>query len=745
MASRSVAASTITPERTFEQASTWFWGFLKNELAPYPGRAWVAARMTISATIVMYLVMTFQLPGGFVAAIYAIVLSRESPGATLRSGLRNAIAATAAMVYTTLSVAMLVDDPLTHFLWIMGTLFLAFFAMRVIPDFGTAVSFSLPAVLAITVWDANTVNVNTRISNALWLGGLVIVGAAVTVAVEYVFRNVHPTTALTEGLESRLKAVEDILREIGASLPVSAQTDKAISQYSGLGTSSLRRILLRSGYNLRFIAQMNAVVALVGRLVDLAASMRITYTDHPAALNKEDRERCSHLADNIADLRRHLLAGRLSQHIDLSVHERPSNLAFLSAMERTVALIPQPFSGAKTTSASLKRARMDEDRHQSLITPDAFSNPAHLQFAVRGALAALVCYVIYNATDWPGLKSSIITCLITAATTIGSSRQRQILRFGGFVIGGIIFGMGAQVFVLPHLDSIVGFTVLFALVTAIAAWIATATSRISFLGLQLALAFNIIHLNEFTIQTSLAVARDRLVGVLLGLISMWLIFDRLWVRNALDEMQSAFARNLQMFAELTRQLRKLDSDKAIKRIRQLREQINNGFAVVRAQSDAILFEFGPSRQRKLEIREDMRRWDPSLRTLVQVQLTFSHYRLQRPLQNLPPAVAGAEIAFNDDIARMIEVMADEVCGKNPDSAPDVRASAGRFEEAIRKYYAENGLPIAPQASDVISLIHDLTFVLVPLYGDIHSVFASNRQAVVGPGVQGRLGVVGTLK
>ncbi len=113
--------------------------------------------------------------------------------------------------------------------------------------------------------------------------------------------------------------------------------------------------------------------------------------------------------------------------------------------------------------------------------------------------------------------------------------------------------MGAQVFVLPYLDSIVGFTVLFVVATAIAAWIATATPRISFLGLQLALAFDLINLQEFTIQTSLAIARDRLVGVLLGLISMWMIFDRLWVRNALDEMQSVFARNLQMFAELTQQ------------------------------------------------------------------------------------------------------------------------------------------------------------------------------------------------
>jgi multidrug resistance protein MdtO len=601
--------------------------------------------------------------------------------------------------------------------------------MRIIPDFATALSFSLPIVLAATVWDANTVNVNTRVSNTLWLGGLVIMGAVVTVAVEYVFGKVHPETMLTEGVESRLRAVEEILRDIGTELPVSVQTDKTISQYSGLGTSNLRRLLLRSGYSAYFNGQMNAVVSLVGRLVDLAASMRITYAGQSAATTKEDRERCLGLADNTAELRQHFLAGQVSPQIDFSAQQRPSNLPFLSSMEQTLALIPQAFSGSKTTSDFLMRAPMDEDLQQHLFTPDAFSNPAHLQFAVRASLAAMVCYVIYNAIDWQGLKSSIITCLLTAVLTIGSSRQRGVLRLVGIIIGGFIFGMGAQVFVLPYVDSIVGFTVLFALVTAIAAWIATATPRISFLGLQLALAFNLVHLQEFTIQTSLAVARDRFVGVVLGLTSMWLIFDRLWVRTALDEMQSVFARNLQMFAELSQQLLRPDRNQAIKRIRELREQINNGFAIVRAQSDAILFEFGPSRQRKLEIRDDIRRWDPLLRTLLQVQLTFSYYRLQRQLQDLPPGVAEAEIALDTDIARIAQVMADEVCGKPPGSAPDILASATRLEREIRKYFADRSLSISPLAADVVTLTRNLAAILVPLHDDIHVAFASNRQAI----------------
>ena len=59
--------------------SVWFWEFLKEELAPYPGRAAVVARMVIAATIVMLITMTFRIPYGAYGALYTLTISRESP------------------------------------------------------------------------------------------------------------------------------------------------------------------------------------------------------------------------------------------------------------------------------------------------------------------------------------------------------------------------------------------------------------------------------------------------------------------------------------------------------------------------------------------------------------------------------------------------------------------------------------------------------------------------------------------
>ncbi|HMH11831.1 MAG TPA: FUSC family protein [Edaphobacter sp.] len=705
---------------TVDQGSKWFWNFLKQELTPYPGRAWVVGRVTISATIVMLLVMTFRIPNGYLGAIFALMLSRENPTATFRAGFRTVLVFLIGTVYTALSVRILVDDPLTHFLWVVGSIFISFYLLRIV-DYGTAGPLGFMILGAIPIWDQAILNVNKRMENTLWLAGVVTLGVVVTVAVEYVFRRVHPTTDLTEGIEVRLQTVENVLRSTGEGRPLESEWEKKLSLYSTVGTSRLRRLILRSAYNSHYKTQMGTAIALVGRLVDIAASFQLALSDRTGAIDAIDSQRCLRLADEVTILCKNLVQQQLPAEIKQPLQEVPSQLPFLSTMERTIALIPKAFSGSESVD-TLISAPLDEEGPAPIFAADAFSNPAHVQFALRGTLAATVCYVIYTAINWPGLGTSVLTCFITALSTIGSSRQKQVLRLSGAFMGGFIFGMGAQVFVLPYLDSIVGFTLLFATVTAISAWISTASARLSYLGVQLALAFYLINLQEFTIQTSLSIARDRVFGVLLGLVSMGLFFDLLWVRNAVGEMQAVFAHNLEMFAELAEQLLEDDHVKGIRRIRQLRDQINEGFQAVTAQSDAVLLEFGPSRQTKLQIRKEIMRWQPAIRTLLQVQITSVQYLAQNPLTDLAEPLAQAAIGFERDVALVMRAMASEVSEKPVDIVPDIQLSASRVQQEIRKYYYDRGMPIPPQASDIAGLIESIASILSPLYEDIHSTF-----------------------
>jgi hypothetical protein len=49
----------IPHEGRFNQ---WFPDFFKNELAPYPGRGGLVARIVIAATLTMILIITFRIP-----------------------------------------------------------------------------------------------------------------------------------------------------------------------------------------------------------------------------------------------------------------------------------------------------------------------------------------------------------------------------------------------------------------------------------------------------------------------------------------------------------------------------------------------------------------------------------------------------------------------------------------------------------------------------------------------------------
>jgi multidrug resistance protein MdtO len=85
--------------------------------------------------------------------------------------------------------------------------------------------------------------------------------------------------------------------------------------------------------------------------------------------------------------------------------------------------------------------------------------------------------------------------------------------------------MGSQILILPYIDSIVGFTIPFAFVSATAAWVATSGPRLAYFGLQMALAYYLTMFQGWGPGTSLVTSRDRLMGILLGILAMWLVFD----------------------------------------------------------------------------------------------------------------------------------------------------------------------------------------------------------------------------
>jgi multidrug resistance protein MdtO len=674
------------------------WRFLKEELSPYPGRVATVARMVLAATLVMIICNTFRIPYAFQGAIYVLLITRESPQATLQSARTMCLATGISTAYILILANFVISVPTLHFLWNIGSFFVVFYALSSLTNYGAAVMFAIVVSVAIPLWDRH-VSAETNVEDTLWLVLASFTGVAVTAAVELAFRRTRPGDDIVLPIAERLAAVHSLLLYYAEGRSPEEKIENTVAKLEVLGTSGLRRALRRSNYSSEYRIQMSGVTVLVGRLVDRAAIL----TELSVAGVGGDPSRLGRLAASVASIRADLLRQRVPGPIQLENDDDAAGvIPLLREMEKIVALIPQAFGGSRQAEECVP---FPEDAQQAtFLVPDAFVNPEHVRFALKGWLAATICYIVYNLIDWPGISTSVTTCLLTALSTIGASRQKQVLRFGGAIAGGFGIGLAAQVFVLPYVASIIGFTVLFMLVTAFASWIMTSSPRLSYFGVQVALAFYLINLQEFAFQTSLSIARDRVVGVLFGLFAMWMVFDQLWGKSAAVEMKRMFISNLRLMAEFVRGPLSAESEAAIKRSLSFRETINNGLDQVRTLTDGVLFEFGPTRQQDLALRARIIRWQSQLRMIFVTGIALWNYRLQLPGFELPKPVADAQAAFDESLTKVLDGMADRMEGAASVVSEDVGRLVDRLNQTIQAcYQGKSQEPLAPKLETYVSL------------------------------------------
>ena len=659
----------------------WFASFLRDELRPYPGRAMLVTRMTLAATLTMLVVMTFRLPGAAIAGYYTLLLSRESPITTVRSAGTVLSAYLAGAAYTLVGAMLFVDYPLTHFLWVTGSVFLCFFVIKVTTDYVGAAAFAFIITIAVPSWDA-PLPTALLVTATLWAAGSVAVGLLCTIAVEYVLAGFRPRDELHAGLVRRVSALSQFLRSLADAEPSGGQAGQQVQQLAMVGVSRLRRLAASASSSNTNPERRSTIVALVGRAVDLAATLQHL----PPTLDESGRQRLLRMAAQFGALESSL--GRPIPHTRPVAAAPPGENPLLNELDRTLTLLE--LSLASPAAESPIRLNQAPPASSPSLLPDAFTNPEHLLFSLRGCLAAMLCYVIFNAVAWRGLSTSLATCVVTALTSVGSSRQKQVLRISGAVVGGLFFGIGSQVLILPMLDSIAGFTVLFVVVTMVSAWISTSSPRLSYFGQQIALAFYLIHLQEFFPQTNLAVARDRVMGVGLGLVMMWLVFDTLGTRPAAVVMRDLFATNLRLLAQLSRPWQ--DGAVAdLNHLRSLRDRISSNFASVNSQADAVLFELGPTRQRDLQLRERLLSWQPRLRSLFLIEIALLQYRTQTGPHEIAPAIVKAQEQLDQKAFSTLEHLADAFARRRPPIADPGVISA--YEELERTIYDQyNGHP-----------------------------------------------------
>ncbi|HTV57462.1 MAG TPA: FUSC family protein [Verrucomicrobiae bacterium] len=649
-------------------------------------------RMTVATTLVMIIVVTFRIPNAFLAALFSILLARENLTATWEGVRILVLAFVGASLYTLLGMMLFRGYPITHFFWVIGSLYLIFFVMRTTTNYAAALAFAIPIGVTLPLWDRSAAS-EIQVEGTLWPILIIAIGAGATVATEAVYRIFDRPDPLITFVDDQLLAVQQLTESISRQLTPPKGVVEKVLQYQMIGTGRLRTMLQRQGLDPTRRAQRSALISLAGRLIGLAANLE---RDTPQP-GEDDAIRLHGLSERLETIRKELQQSGIISETPPALEGQPSSrFPILQEMERTVALMTEVFQRGEIVAGSPNAPKREWWR--GLFLPDAFENSEYTRFAFRGCLAATVCYVLYNALDWPGIgQTCVLTCIVTALSTIGSSLQAQFLRLAGFVAGGLILGISAQILVLPSIDSVFGFALFFAAATAIAAWFATSSPRLSFFGVQMALAFYFVNLQDYYFQTDLTIARDRVMGVFLGILAMGFIFDRFGSKSDAEQLRKLLVRNVRMLAELGVCPVMRDRALADSRLGRLRSQINDSFASLESQTDAVRFEFEFRHRREKDVAEYARtqRAQPALRSIYLLELSLLSHRGRREAQfELSPRQNEALDGFLSDYSDKLRHIAGWIAQEEGAPARITDDLLLRFQQTFEEHVSANSQAIS---------------------------------------------------
>jgi multidrug resistance protein MdtO len=652
--------------------------FFRRELAPTPERWSATLRLTLACVAATIPVMVFRLHLPLLVMILMYLITKEDTTATLVGTLAGILGLSIG-----LGLALLVYIVALDVTWLRVCLVPAFVAgglflnrILVLPSLGTAIG--LPAALAMIVPDVLPPGVLDRF--LFWLWWSAVLGLGINLGVQLLLNPKNALDRLVEALSTRLRAVEDAIARIlaGADGMALSQSGPPAATLALSGVASQLQLLkiveIRYGSLKPYHAELNALITFVDRLLTAAAALGAF---NPGMVGEQLRRRLQRVADACADVRRAIEQRRWPEHVwpapDTTLAgEGHDLLPPLAEMERVLAMMPLALpGGARSSPRELPSA--DAAEHRRLLVPDAFTNPEYGQFAIKGALAATVCYLIFTGAEYPGIYTSVITCMVCSLSTIGASTQKGVLRFAGAAIGGLM-GVCTIIYVFPHLDSLGGFWLPFGAGTAVAAYVNFGSPRLSYCGYQIGLAFYKAVLQGYGPATELKVVKDRLIGIALGLLVFGLIDTQLWPVRAAARVRPSFANVLRSMADLAR-LPSQDEDQAmvLSRAYALRLKIYQGFGTVQQLVAETTFEPGAAER------------DVILQSLVEAQgaflvlLTLVQDRADAALRGVPVMAREAATRCDATVAESFEALAAGIEGQQRRPWPNLAGALAALE------------------------------------------------------------------
>jgi multidrug resistance protein MdtO len=531
---------------------------LRRELRPTPGRLGDCVRIVAVVLAVVSVSETFRIPDIGLSGFLVLFLSGREAVSTVQTALLSGSVVVLA-IFATIAVFMIsLSEPALRIPLIIAVTFAAMFLARAttlgplffIAGFIIAYGTTLgDQVLGLALQPAVVGNsalselpeilfippVEAVVRFLLWLSVAIVI-PVVLVIVANVLTGKDPARLLRRALAERLAtAARFCAGETGVERQLEAQAFEGTAElrkwHSLAGT--LRRDWLRPSWGASLISDIHRLGLLLLDWQRVADNARGALLPAAAACRRAERA----LGDEAA-------AAASGEPVAIAATGAARPLA--DAIARRLRAILTTLAAPRTAPPKGADAAQSPRR---LLAEDAFTNPNHVHFAFKVTLAVMICYFVMSLANWPGIHTCIITCYFVALGTVGETMHKATLRFVGCLIGAGL-GLGAILLVMPHVTDLGDLLLLLAPVTLLAAWIAHGSERISYAGLQIALAFYLVVLQGYGPTISMYTARDRTIGILFGNAVTFAIFVGIWPVRVAEVVRPQLATALEQLATL---------------------------------------------------------------------------------------------------------------------------------------------------------------------------------------------------
>lgn len=538
---------------------------------PTPGRAGLTAQMVLVCVLITIVVVTYRLPNLAVTVYAAFFLYRAERSATILTAIVMPIFITIVLAIALLSTVLVVDHPFWR-VWSMATVSFAVLFLgsaSKLKPFAPTLALILGYVLDL-IGGLPVGELATRGFLYAWLIAGIPAAACIVVAL---LVGAPPRRLLEAALAERLCRAAGLLRgeDASAAGALLRQGDAAMC---ALLKSAQREHALVGGADAALSRAIDSSLAILCFAV-LTAKRPVDASDDLARLG---------IAAALAEMAAIVEAGSYPVGIDLPPMHGTTEL-----LRREViafaggAAVPQP------------------PRTSGFLLPDAFTNPAHVRYALKTTAAAMTCYIVFQLLDWPGIHTCLITCYVVSLGSAAETIEKLTLRICGCLFGAVL-GFAALIFVLPHVDGITALAAIIALGTLPAAWVASGGPRVAYAGLQIAFAFYLIVLQGPSPAFDLSTGRDRIVGVLFGNLVVYLLFTKVWPVSLSAQVDPAIARILRTLSDLAGAGRE-GARHRIGGVRNAVAAVRQQLSVARYEPGEILPSNGWFRDRELALAE----------------------------------------------------------------------------------------------------------------------------------------------